>query len=143
MSEDRTMKTFLSLLMLLGVACVSAPPPTAGMRETAKNPPARVEGRVTDTDGRPVANLFVEGIPRGKEIPWSPGARTDAEGRFALSLAAPGAYGFVLTEGDRTVVTDDPRDPSRVVIEVRPGERRDGIELVFLRDERRKILETR
>src|SRR5260370_41407327 len=122
-------------------ACVSAPPPTAGMRETAKNPPARVEGSVTDTEGRPVANLFVEGIPRGKEIPWSPGATTDGEGRFTLSLAAPGVYGFVLTKEDRTVVTDDPRDPSRVVVELMPGDRRVGIELVFLREEWKKILE--
>jgi hypothetical protein len=141
MSEDRTMKTFLSLFMLLGVACVSAPPPTAGMRAVAGNPPARVEGRVVDAQGRPVPNLYVEGIPRGKDIPWSPGATTDSDGRFILFLAAPGSYGFVLTEGDRTVVTDDPHDPSRVVIEVRPGQRRDGIELVFLREERRKILE--
>jgi len=105
------------------------------MLETAKNPPARVEGRVTDAEGLPVAGLTVEAIPRGKEIPWSRGATTDAQGRFILSLAAPGVYGFVLTEGDRTVVTDDPRDPSRVVVELKPGDRRAGIELLFLREE--------
>jgi hypothetical protein len=140
---DQDVKRVLLFAAAFASACVSAPPPTAGMRETAKNPPARVEGRVTDAEGRPVAGLTVEAIPRGKEIPWSPGATTDAQGRFALSLAAPGSYGFVLTEGDRTVVTDDPRDPSRVVIELMPGDRRSGIELVFLRAERTKVLETR
>jgi hypothetical protein len=128
------MKRIFLIAAACAVACVSAPPPTAGMLETAKNPRARVEGRVTDTDGRPVANLYVEGIPRGKEIPWSPRARTDAEGRFSLELAAPGVYGFVLTEGDRSIVTDDPRDPSRVVVELKSGDRRAGIELVFLRE---------
>ena len=104
---------------------------------------ACVEGRVRDEERRPVSGLQVQGIPRGKDIPWSPAATTDSEGRFLLSLAAPGAYGFVLTEGDRTVVTDDPRDPSRVVIEVKPGGHRDGIELVYLREERKTILEGR
>jgi hypothetical protein len=138
---DQDVKRVFLFAAACAVACVSAPPPTAGMRETAKNPPARVEGRVTDPDGRPVANLYVEGIPRGKEIPWSPGARTDAEGRFSLDLAAPGVYGFVLTEGDRSVVTDDPRDPSRVVVELKPGDRRAGIELLFLREKWKKTLE--
>jgi carboxypeptidase family protein len=140
---DQDVKRAFLFAAAFASACVSAPPPTVGMRETASNPPARVEGRVTDTDGRPVAGLFVEGIPRGKEIPWSPGARTDADGRFTLSLAAPGTYGFVLTEGDRTVVTDDPRDPSRVLVALKPGDHRAGIELVFLREERKKTLETR
>jgi Carboxypeptidase regulatory-like domain len=109
------------------------------MRETARNPRARVEGRVVDTAGRPVADLYVEAIPRGKDIPWSPGARTDSEGRFALSLAAPGQYGFVLSEEDRTVVTDDPRDPSRVVVDLEPGDRRSDIQLIYLREERKNI----
>jgi len=132
---DRNVKRVFLIAAACTLACVSAPPPTAGMLETAKNPPARVEGRVTDAEGLPVAGLTVEAIPRGKEIPWSRGATTDAQGRFILSLAAPGVYGFVLTEGDRTVVTDDPRDPSRVVVELKPGDRRAGIELLFLREE--------
>jgi len=110
------------------------------MLEIERNPRARVEGRVTDTDGRPVPGLRVEAIPRGKDIPWSAGAVTDGKGRFVLLLAAPGVYGFVLTQGNRTVVTDDPRDPSRVVVEVRPGERRDGIELIYLREKWKGIL---
>ena len=134
-STIKTVKRVSLFAVACAVACVSAPPPTAGMRETAKNAPARVEGRVIDAEGRAVAGLTVEAIPRGKEIPWSPGATTDAQGRFLLSLAAPGVYGFVLTKGDRAVVTDDPRDPSRVVVELRPGDRRTGIELVFLREE--------
>src|SRR5437016_12585335 len=78
-STIKTVKR-VSLFAVAGaVACVSAPPPTAGMRETAKNAPARVEGRVIDAEGRPVAGLTVEAIPRGKEIPWSPGATTDAQ----------------------------------------------------------------
>jgi len=128
------MKASLCLVALFGVACVQAPRPTAGMLEIERNPRARVEGRVTDTDGRPVPGRRVEAIPRGKDIPWSAGATTDGEGRFVLLLAAPGAYGFVLTHGNRTMVTDDPRDPSRVVVEVQPGQRRTGIELIYLKE---------
>src|SRR5437870_5366684 len=79
---DQDVKRVSLFAAACAVACVSAPPPTAGMRETAKNPPARVEGRVVDAEGRAVAGLTVEAIPRGKEIPWSPGATTDAQGRF-------------------------------------------------------------
>jgi Carboxypeptidase regulatory-like domain len=139
MEYDRIVRVIAASFVLSCLACVSAPPPTAGMRETARNPQARVEGRVVDTAGRPVADLYVEAIPRGKDIPWSPRARTDSEGRFALSLAAPGQYGFVLSEEDRTVVTDDPRDPSRVVVDLEPGERRSDIQLIYLREERKNI----
>jgi len=137
---DREVKRLLLFAVVVAASCVSAPRPTAGMLEIERNPRARVEGRVTDTDGRPVPGLRVEAIPRGKDIPWSAGAVTDGKGRFVLLLAAPGVYGFVLTQGNRTVVTDDPRDPSRVVVEVRPGERRDGIELIYLREKWKGIL---
>ncbi len=102
---------------------------------------ARVEGRIIDTRGHPVAGLTVQAVPRGKDIPWSPGATTDSEGLFRLSLVAPASYVFVLTQGDRTVVTDDPRDPSRVVLEVQPEEHRRDIELIFLLEEWKRILE--
>jgi len=137
------MKKFLSLLILFGAACAGAPRPTAGMLERERNPRATAEGRVIDASGKPVAGIQVQAIPRGKDIPWSPPATTAADGRFTLRLVAPGSYSFVLTEGDTTVVTDDPRDPSHVVIEVAPGDRRSGIELFFLRAERRTILENR
>src|SRR5215470_16383768 len=137
------MKTTSAFLIFFAVACASAPRPTAGMLERERNPRATAEGRVIDASGKPVAGIQVQAIPRGKDIPWSPPATTDADGRFTLRLVAPGSYGFVLTEGDTTVVTDDPRDPSHVVIEVAPGDRRSGIELLLLREERKRILEDR
>jgi hypothetical protein len=99
-----------------------------------------VEGRVIDPQGRPVAGIRVEGVPRGKEVPWSPPAWTDSEGRFALALFAPAEYGFVLREGKNTVVTEDPRDPSRMHLLVTSGERRGGVELLFLREQWKRAL---
>ena len=129
-------------IVLSAFACVSPPRPTAAARALEANARAIVEGRVVDTEGRPVPGLRVEAIPRGKDIPWAPPATTDSAGRFTLELFAPAEYGFVLTNGNRTTVTDDPRDPSHVHVAVRPGERRKGVELLFLREERRAIERT-
>ena len=87
-----------------------------------------------DAAGAPVAGISVIGLPRGKDIPWSPPAVTDSGGRFRLILFAPAEYGFLLRVEGRTVVNPLPEDPSRLAISVVPGERREGIELVFLRE---------
>lgn len=128
------------LLSVLEIACVSAPPPTAGAVRLTKNARAWVEGRVLDVDGRPVAGVQVEALPRGADILWSAGSTTDQDGRFRLELFAPADYAFVLSTDGITVVTADPRDPSREHVAVTPGERREGVELRFLGSVRRKIL---
>jgi protocatechuate 3,4-dioxygenase beta subunit len=138
------MRAALSITVALVTAgCTRPPPPTAATRVLERNPRAVVEGRVVDTQGRPVAGLRVEAVPRGKDVAWSQPATTDSEGRFTLTLLAPAEYGFVLSEGNRTVVTDDPRDPAHVKVVVRPGERRDGVELLFLREKWKGILRSR
>jgi hypothetical protein len=114
--------------------CASAPSPSPASRALEKNPRATVEGRVVDSSGAPVAGISVYGLPRGKDIPWSPPAVTDSVGRFRLTLFAPAEYGFLLRAEGRTVVTPRPEDPSRLAIPLVPGERREGIELVFLRE---------
>ena len=128
-----------ALLTLLVGGCVSPPRPTVESIRIAANRPAVLEGVVRDRDGRPVAGVSVQALPRGKHVPWSPPARTDAEGRFRLTVAAPAEYGFVLSSGGITVVTPDPADPARLRIPVQPGERRTGAELTFLRDEWRAL----
>jgi len=89
---------------------------------------------VIDRQGRAVASIRVQGLPRGKDVGWSPAAVTDSEGRFRLSLIAPAEYGFILSWNGRTVVTPEEDDPARLRIAVEPGQRRDGIEILFLRD---------
>ena len=103
------------------------------------NARAIVEGRVVDADGRPVAGLAVRAMPRAAEVPWAPWAATDAEGRFRLVLYAPASYGFLLRRGETSIVTSDPRDPARLVVDVRPGQRREGIELLYLEAEWQRI----
>ncbi len=126
-------------MLALSLACTSPPNTTAASRRIADNPPAVVEGRVRDLDGRPVAGIGVRGIPRGADIPWSPEATTACDGSFRLSLAAPGGYGFLLLWRGEGVVTADPRDPALVKVSVVPGESRSGVELVFLADEWRRV----
>jgi hypothetical protein len=125
----------LTFTALLAAGCASAPRPTARSRELRANPPAIVEGVVTDTEGRPVAGIGVRGVPRGKDIPWYPPATTAADGAFRLRLAAPGSYGFLLVWKDESVITPDPRDPALLEIELVPGETRRGVRLLFLRSE--------
>jgi hypothetical protein len=121
------------------MACVSPPRPSPAELALKENPKAVVEGRVVDVRGNPVAGLRVDAIPRA-EIPWSAPGQTGPDGRFRLELFAPGDYSFALSRGGRTVVTDDPRDPTRVRIRVAPGGRTDGIELLFLEEEWRRNL---
>jgi len=92
-----------------------------------------------DRQGRPVAAIEVRGLPRGKDAGWSPAAVTDSEGRFRLSLIAPAEYGLLLSWNGRTVITPEESDPARLRIAVLPGQRRDGIEILFLRDAWEKL----
>ncbi len=115
--------------------CATPPRPTPEAVERAANPHAIVEGRVLDRQGRAVSGILVRALPRGKDIEWSPPAITDSEGRFRLSLVAPAEYGFLLLWQGRTVITREEDDPARIRVAVKPGEHREGIELLFLRDE--------
>ena len=118
-------------LAIAAASCAAAPKPTAASLRIATYTPAVVEGRVTDVAGHPVAGIGVRGIPRGEDIPWSAPARTDCDGRFRLSLAAPAAYGFLLSWNGTAVMTPGPDDPALVAVAVEPGARVDGVELVF------------
>ena len=123
------------VLELAAARCASAPSPTAASRRLAKNPRATIEGRVVGEEGLPVAGISVYALPHGRDIPWSPPSVTDSAGRFRLTVFAPAEYGFLLRLEGRTVVTPRPEDPSRLRIPVAPGEHRNGIEIVFLRQE--------
>jgi hypothetical protein len=130
--------TVIALLLVAG--CVSRPRPTTDALRRSRNPRAVVEGVVRDPAGRPVAGVAVHGLPREKDLLWSPLSVTDAEGRFRLVLDAPGEYGFLITSGEVTVVTPREDDPSRVTVSLRPGERRTGIALLFRPEEFEKAI---
>ena len=85
-----------------------------------------------DPEGRPVAGIAVRGIPRGADIPWSAWAVTGCDGAFRLMLPAPASYGFQLRWNAISVITTSREDPARQDIALGPGERRSGVELVFL-----------
>jgi hypothetical protein len=136
------MRFALSLAIPLAccVACTAPPPPTPTARRLAHNARATVEGRVTDTDGRPVAGVRVQAVP-GDDILWSAPETTDEGGRFCLTVHAPAEYVFLIFEGSEAVITPSPRDPARVRVFVEPGEAKDGVELTLLRTEREELLE--
>jgi hypothetical protein len=118
----------------LGIACATAPKPSAALVAIEKNPKAMVSGTVVDAaTGEPVAGIEVSGLPRGKDYPWEPPAVTDALGRFTLALAAPAEYSFLLRFRGISAVTPDPADPGYVDVKTVPGGRIDGIRLQFLR----------
>ena len=119
-------------VVLVALACASPPKTTPAARQLLSNVRAVVQGRVLDRAGLPVAGLGVTAIPRGRDIEWSPAAKTDSEGRFVLTLFAPAEYAFFLSRGAKTVITPDPDDPLRVIVSLQPGERRSGVELRFL-----------
>lgn len=112
-------------------ACATPPKPTAAAQRIAKYPPATIEGRVTDPEGRPVAGVGVRGIPRGEDIPWWPEATTGCDGRFSLKVAAPAAYGFLLSWKGVAVMTAAPDDPAQTAVAVAPGVTIGGVALVF------------
>ena len=121
-----------ALLVLPLIACAAAPKPTAEMLRLEASPRAVVEGRILDAEGRPVAGISVRGIPRGRDIPWFPWSVTQCDGSYRLALAAPAHYAFQLLWKGRSVITEDPRDPARLEVALLPGERRTGVDLVFL-----------
>jgi hypothetical protein len=122
-------------ILAFAAACATRPRPTAGTLVRSANPRAIVEGRVRDGRGNAVPGVSVQGLPREKDLAWSPACVTDTEGRFHLELVAPGDYGFLVSWKGITVVTPREDDPSRVLVRVVPGERRRGLELVFHREE--------
>jgi hypothetical protein len=83
--------------------------------------------------GRPVPGIEVMGLPRGKDYPWCPSAVTDAEGRFALALAAPAEYSFLLRVGGISILTPSPDDPGYVDVSTIPGHPIEGIRLKYIR----------
>jgi hypothetical protein len=121
----------LVALSITLVACATAPKPRAAAQRIAKNPPATIEGRVTDPDGRPVAGVGVRGVPRGEDIPWWPEAQTNCDGRFSLKVAAPAAYGFLLSWRGVAVMTSEPDDPAMTPVSAAPGVTIGGVHLVF------------
>jgi hypothetical protein len=127
--RDRVTVFFASSLVI--VACASPPKPTAAAKRIAQNPPAIIEGRVTDPDGRPVAGIGVRGIPRGEDIPWWPAATTDCDGRFRVQVAAPAAYAFLLSWKGVAVMTSAADDPATIAVPVQPGGTFGGVHLVF------------
>jgi len=113
------------------VSCASAPKPREAAKRIAQNPPATIVGRVTDPDGKPVAGVGVRGIPRGEDIPWWAPATTDCDGRFQLKVAAPAAYGFLLSWRGVAVMTPASDDPATTAVPVSPGGTVEGVALVF------------
>jgi hypothetical protein len=121
-------------VIALAAGCASPPRPTAEAVRRSRNPTAIVEGTVRDPAGKPVPKVSVQALPRNENLLWSDAVLTDSEGRFRLSVSAPGEYGFLVTSGRITVLTPRTDDPSRTIVSLRPGERRSGIELVFRRE---------
>jgi len=122
-------------LLVAATACVTAPLPTDEAVRRSANPPAIVEGRVSDPEGRPVSGVAVWGLPRDKDLGWSDPSVTDGAGRFRLSLVTPGAYGFLISWKGITIVTPRADDPSRTLVLISPGDRKSGVALVFRREE--------
>ncbi len=93
-----------------------------------------------DPEGHAVAGVDVQGLPREKNVAWSAPSTTDDQGRFRLELVAPGEYAFLIRWKGITVVTPRADDPSRVLLRLAPGEHRNGVELVFRREEWERAL---
>jgi hypothetical protein len=129
---SRHIRLLFCAIGVAAVACATAPRPTPESLRIGANTPAIVEGHVRDRDGRPVAGITVRGIPRGRDIPWSPPATTQCDGSFCLRLAAPGSYSFLLGWKGIAVMTPAPEDPVRLLIDLMPGEKRADIDLEFL-----------
>jgi hypothetical protein len=123
----------LPLACALAAACVVAPRLTDEAIRREANARATVTGRVRDESGRPVAGIRITGLPRDRDLAWSPPAVSDEKGRFRLELIAPGNYGFLLSWKGVSVITTAPEDPARLRIHVSPAEER-AVELTFPRE---------
>jgi hypothetical protein len=120
--------------VILLVSCSSLPKPDPALLAMMRNPKVSVSGVVVDSEtGAPVAGIQVFGLPLGKEYPWEGPVTTDSEGRFALDLATPACYAFLLRFRGVSVVTADPDDPAYLNVETTAGHPVDGIVVRFLR----------
>jgi hypothetical protein len=120
--------------LVAGLACATAPGPSAGLAAIEKNPKAVVSGVVVDSvSGEPVPGVQVIGLPHGADYPWEPAATTDSDGRFTLRLAAPAEYSFLLQLHGISIETPEADDPGSVDVVTVPGGRIDRIRLKFLR----------
>jgi len=97
---------------------------------------------VIDASGRPVAGIAVRGIPWSRDLPWTAPATTACDGSFRLPLPAPGSFGFLLIWQGTSLITPSPEDPSRVTIQAEPGQRHEGVELIFLGPAWRRAIST-
>ena len=79
------MRMLLALVVLLALAGVAA-----------ADDPAVLGGRVTDVLGKPIPHARVYVLPRSDEVLQT---STDAGGRYAVELAASGAYAVVIAVG--------------------------------------------
>ena|SRR5688572_18648842 len=128
-------RVLVTALAIGAAACAIRPRPTAESLERARNARAVVEGRVVDSRGVPVPGVSVQGLPREKDLLWSPASVTDADGFFRLEVFAPGEYSFLVSWNGISVITPRRDDPARVALRLEPGERRTKVELVFRRDD--------
>ena len=73
-----------------------APAPAAPTTPPTATGPTIIAGRVTDVLGRPVVNMRVYVTPaRGQPVR----SKTDAKGRYTVTVPAPGRYGVVIAIG--------------------------------------------
>ncbi len=70
-----------------GISVVLPDAAACARRDVDVAPDGRIQGRVRDRAGRPVAHVVVEArrvAPAGAYLPWTLEARTDARGRFEI-----------------------------------------------------------
>lgn len=105
--SQRTLTLLLGGFAVLGVgsglAFQAAPaPPAANATETAKKAPppkkpagpALLEGIVKDPEQKPLEGARVQAWPLSRRFEPALSTRTDASGRFKLSLTTPGPHGL-------------------------------------------------
>lgn len=90
-------------------------------------PAGRVSGQVVDAaDGSPVAGAVVALEPAtgpGSELPFAPGATSDAAGGFTLTGVGAGAF--------RLVARKEGYQPAATAVEMQPGAEVDGVRLAL------------
>ena len=62
------MRAIVWIALVLASGCATRPRATPEAIRRARNPPAIVEGRVLDREGRPSAGVTVWGLPREKDV---------------------------------------------------------------------------
>lgn len=97
----------------------------AGSIESRAQAVARIEGRVVDADGKPVAGAEVASFwtvdEESGELKALGGAKTDADGRFALKEEFYGAFALTAYDAgrERAALVVIPRDALDTPVEVR------------------------